>query len=65
MSPRKKISFVIAVLLLTALACEYLPSQDSSSGSDPEGAIATSVAATVAAGTGEDTAIVMPDDFPV
>ncbi len=53
MSPRTRLLLVVILLLITSLACEYLPSPDP--GLPPGDVIATSVAATVAAGVGDPT----------
>ncbi len=53
MTLNKRIFLALAVLLLSALACEYLPSPEPTL--PPEDVIATSVAATVAAGEASPT----------
>jgi len=50
MSPRPRIVIFLSTLLMTALACEFTPSLGSTPEPDAKGAIATSVAATIAAG---------------
>jgi len=54
MSPNKRILLALSILLITTLACEFLPTQDP--GIPPEDVIATSVAATLAAGGGSPAA---------
>jgi len=51
MSPRTRLLLALTVLLITSLACEYLPTPEPEL--PPGDVIATSVAATVAAGEGD------------
>ena len=55
MTPTKRIFLALALLLLAALACDYLPPRTATPdpGLPPEDVIATSVAATIIAGGGE------------
>lgn len=57
MSPRSRFLILLSILLLTATACDLLPSPEP----DIEGAISTSVAATLSAGESEEVA---PDTTP-
>ncbi len=52
MSPRTKIALAISLLITASLSCQYLPAPETDSGD----AIATSVAATLTAGEGEESA---------
>lgn len=54
MTPRSRILITLSILLLTALACEYLPGPGTPPDGDVEDSIATSVAATLAASEGEE-----------
>jgi len=51
MSPRTRILLALTILLITSLACEYLPTPEPEL--PPGDVIATSVAATIAAGAGD------------
>ena len=57
MTPKKRIFLALALLLLAALACDYLPPRTPAPDTGPtlpaENVIATSVAATIVAGGGE------------
>lgn len=58
MTPKKRIFIALALLFLTAMACEYLPTPEATM--PPEDVIATSVAATIIAGGGEAPTAVGP-----
>ena len=51
MSPKTRILLAVTILIITSLACEYLPTPEPEL--PPGEVIATSVAATVAAGAGD------------
>lgn len=69
MTPKKRIFLALVVLLLAALACDYLPPRTPTPEPDPslpmEDVIATSVAATIVAGGGEVPTAEVPTEEPV
>ncbi len=64
MTPKKRIFLALALLLLAAMACEYLPTPAPEASQPPEDVIATSVAATIIAGGGEAPTAEVPTTEP-
>ena len=69
MTPMKRIFLALALLILAALACDYLPPRTPAPDTEPtlpaEDVIATSVAATIVAGGGEAPTAEVPTEEPV